>query len=464
MAPSLVALSPQPQHEELASCCAAAAFKSAASPTKNAALPPRPTTASVNPASAAAQARARTQSLPAGDDALALGADSPWMQQAVDRGLFRRFEEVSAEVARLTRIQQMDAFSSEAGDAAEPNPEMAVVQEELRQARRSAERLSASQKQTLQQLESQKERGVWRRYVGLATGASSHQQKKREQLKQALGRQMTEAVQVDAELQRLERRSSSLVDDWRRSSFSSVSGRSLCPQPEEEEDGDDVFADELDLAERLAELEREKQHLLRQLLRTLRLPDALQMHTHVAMYASEAQASESILKQIARCTERYRQALQLLRMALATVVSSQYSGSAREFANGPFALTVEAGQLLEAAAMGIQPEARRRYRSFAPELQRLQLPKFPQVVSDFVRRARTNFDPRSALAQEAARRLPACETTMVLTHKLVVEKLELLERWKRTVEQDQERALAAQRRLETHLQQRLAVLARSVSV
>ncbi|RLN06237.1 hypothetical protein BBJ28_00016172 [Nothophytophthora sp. Chile5] len=457
-------MSPQPQREELASCCAAAFKSASAAPAKAAGLPPRPTTASVNPAASAAQAaRTRTQSLPVGDDALALGSDSPWMQQAVDRGLFRRFEEVSAEVARLTRIQQMDAFSSEAGGAAEPNPEMALVQEELRRARRSAERLNASQKQMLQQLESRKDRGVWRRYVGLATGTSSHQQKKREQLKQALGRQMTEAVQVDAELQRLERRSSSLVDDWRRSSFSSVSGRSLCQQPEEEDDAD-VFDDELDLAERLAELEREKQHLLRQLLRTLRLPDALQMHTHVAMYASEAQACESIRKQIERCTERYRQALQLLRMALATVVSSQYSGSAREFANGPFALTIEAGQLLEAAAMGIQPEARRRYRTFAPELQRLQLPKFPQVVSDFVRRARTNFDPRSALAQEAARRLPACETTMVLTHKLVIEKLELLDRWKQTVELDQERALAAQRRLETHLQQRLAVLARSVSV
>ncbi|RAW33128.1 hypothetical protein PC110_g10534 [Phytophthora cactorum] len=447
-------LSPQPQDDASTSLASGKTPSSPLLAKPALGLPPRPTTASVNPVKAtAAVTRARTQSLPSAGEQL-MGKDSPWMQQAVDRGLFRRFEEVSNEVARLRRIQNMDVFSSEAGDVAEPHPELAQVQTELSRARHRSVRIREDQKHMIQQFEAQQDRGVLKKYLAMATGSAGHQKRKTEEIKKKLGHHMADA---------------------RRSSFSS--SRSYSVQPEGEEDvgmsesrvgeDDDVYfddEDDMDISERLEQLEKEKQRLLGLLLRTLRLSDALQMHTNVAMYASEVQSCESIKKQIDRATGLYHQALQLLRMAMATVVSSQYSGSVKDFANGPFALTVEAGQLMEAAGIGIQPEARRRYRQFAPELQNLRLPKFPQIVSDFVRRARTNFDPRSALAQEAVRRLPACETTMVMTHKIVIEKLELLDRWKRAVEQDQTHAQVSQRRLETYLQQRLAVLARSVSV
>lgn len=466
MPPSLMP-SPQPQGEPSTSLGPSLYVKPALG------SPPRPTTTSGNPSKEVApSARARTQSLPTANEQT-LGRAMPWMQQAVDRGLFRRFEEVSNEIVRLRRIQNLDVPLTETEDAAEPDSELALLQIELKNARRQSVRSREDQKYMIKQLEAQEDRSVLKKYLAIATGSAAHQKRKTDELKKKLGHHMTEAVHADAELQQLERRSNSLVDEWKRRS-SLASSRSVIFQSKHDCKGEqsatcaqheDIYLDsDTDIGQRLEQLEREKQKLLGLLLRTLRLPDVLQRYTNVAMYASEVQSCESIKKQIDRATTLYQQALQLLRMAMATVVSPQYSRTVREFANGPYALTVEATQLMQAAAIGIQPEARRRYRKFASVLHKLRLPKFPQVVSDFVRRARTNFDPRSALAQEAARKLPACETIMVITHKLVIEKLEALNRWKCTVEHDQAYARISQQRLESHLQQRLSVLARSVSV
>ncbi|CEG41941.1 uncharacterized protein PHALS_12253 [Plasmopara halstedii] len=433
MPPSVVP-SLQPQDESPPSLNPSCCIKPSMS------LPPRPTTASVNPfKNAAAITRARTHSFPTVNEQI-LGKSSLWMQKAVDRGIFRRFEEVSNEVDSLRRIQNLDLPSLEAKVVAEVGSELALKQANLGQTRHQSFRIREVRNHINKQFEAQQDRSALKEYLAIATGSAEHQENETDELKEKPGYQSV-CSQSEHENQVEQSVTCAQLGD-------------LCATNDKN----------TDIVDRLEQLEREKQRLLGVLVRTLRLPDALQMHTNVAMYSSEVQSCKSIKKQVDRAAALYYQALQLLRMAMTTVVSSQYSGSVREFANGPYAFTVEAGQLMQAAVIGIQPEARRRYRQFASELQKLRLPKFHQVVSDFVRRAQTNFNPRSALAQEAARRLPACETTMVMTHKLVIEKLELLDRWKLTLELDQAHAQISQRRLETHLQQRLALLARSVSV
>lgn len=376
----------------------------------------------------------------------------------MDRALFRRFDDVSAALARLRRAAALDALSS-----SENNPELAVVRDEVTRLQRSSSLIRASQLELLEEIEKQQDaqRAPLRRYLPpfLARGDA----RKVDELKHALCEQVTESVAVENELARLERLSLSLrpscVSLSRFSSATSEGSADFDAFDESDEEDEDE-----PLATRIQRLEREKEVLLTAIVRTLRLPEVEQLQAHIAMYASEAQASASILQQVERCVALFRHGLQLLRMALATIVSSQYTGSAKEFANGPYALTIEAGQFMLQATHTVQPEAQRRYKDFAKRVMDLRLPKFPAAVGEFARRARTNFDPRNALALEAARRLPASENALVQTHKVAIELLEALDEWKRAVSRDQQRALSAQQALEERLQQRLAVLARSVSV
>lgn len=453
-------------------------------------MPPTPT-------AAASRLRRRTKSLPSDAATIALLAkpasatalssaaglhttatvrkSAPSRPVPVDRALFRRFDDVSGALARLRRVEQMDAFSSSTD-----NPEMAVVRDAVQRLQRSSSRYRASQLELLEEIEKQQEtqRAPLRRYLPPFFVRSDS--RKVDELKHALCEQVTESVAVESELERLERRSDVLADNWRRRASGSASyaidrispssRADSCTSSQngdyfgdyEDEDAEDDEDEPVSL--RISRLEREKEALLTAIVRMLRLPEVEQLQSHIAMYASEAQACTSILAQIDRCVALYRQGLQLLRMALATIVSSQYTGSAKEFANGPYSLTVEAGQLMLQATHVVQPEAQRRYCEHAKRILDLRLPKFPSAVGEFARRARTNFDPRNALALEASRRLPASENALVHTHKVAIEQLEALEAWKRAVARDQQLARSAQQQLEDRLQQRLAVLARSVSV
>lgn len=429
------------------------------------------------PTPTAAATRRRTQSLPtdAVGPAAALRAAAPppadgGPPPSVDRALFRRLEEISAALAQLRRVAQSEHATA--------SPELRVVHAELARLRRSARTVRASQMDVLAALAREEEaaRAPLRKYLSPWLGSESGLRRKHMELKRQLSERAAEAVAVEDELARLERRSDLLADDWRRQSLDGVrpSCGSSLDEPEleydvsESESEDDCthvdMGTSTSVEEHIAHLEREKERVLEALLRALPLPDARRLMAHVATYASEAQACGSIAVQIDRARALYRHALQLLRMALASVVAASYSGSAKEFANGPFALAVEAGQLMEQAAHVVQPEARRRYRRHARDVLELRLPKFPTAVAEFARRARTNFDPRNVLALEAARRLPQAERALVLTHKAAIEKLEALDAWQQTVADDGQRAREAQQQLEDRLQTRLAVLARSLSV
>lgn len=370
--------------------------------------------------------------------------------KVLDRGLFRRFEEVSEELARLARLSsQLEA------PPAGGSPEIEKVRTELKRMQRSSSLVLQSQKE-LQEKIARQERTTLRRFFSL------HRDQKTERLKLKLCEKMAESLEIDAQVEHLERKSDSLLEDWRSSLYSSSLSSLSLSSSAVSIVGVSGSAD-VDLAERRSELEREKQDLLRELLTAVKVPEAAQLQSRIAMCASEVQACESAQKQVEKITGLYRRALQLVRAALAEVVADDYTGSVVDFASGPYAFTVEAGQLMEAACTFVQPESRRRYRELAPELASVQLPKFPQVLADFARRTRAHFDPNSGLSIEAARMLETGENVIVLMHRIALQKLDVLEQWSVAVERDHERAAKEQLRLETRLQQRLAALARSVS-
>ncbi|RLN36826.1 hypothetical protein BBI17_002362 [Phytophthora kernoviae] len=381
----------------------------------------------------------------------------------------------------------------------------AKVKSELRQARKSSAQMIHAQKELLDKMERQ-ERGGLRRVFTLNRAA------KMTKLRAKLSEKLSESVLVDEELQRLERQSTALSatslgtitrsgtavvnvsnvhsgnnnnnfsSNFSSSSFAntgpsgfsmSVTGLSSLDETRDFSGSESsgglmppmrMSSGWEDAQEELLMLEREKEDILNDLFQAVDMPAVLDLHARIASFSSEIKAVASVKKQADRVEEMYRKALHLLRVALAAVVSPNYSGSIREFALNAYPLAVEAGHLIDQACHVIQPEARRKYASFAVDLVHVRPPKFPQPVSDFARRSRTHYDPHSALSIEGMRNLHAAENVLMLLQRLVIQKLEGIEKWQTKLTKDQEAAETAHAQMETRLQEQVAVLARSVSV
>ncbi|TDH73342.1 hypothetical protein CCR75_006397 [Bremia lactucae] len=401
----------------------------------------------------------------------------------LDRRLLHKYEQVNQEIERIVRASQMD-FAG-AGDAAS----VKQVKHELRQAKKSSAQMIHAQKELLDKLEKQ-ERGGFRRVFTINKAA------KMAKLRSKLCEKLSESVVVDEQLLRLERQSTAISatalgtitrngtaivnvsnvhgasgNTFMNSSSTVFSGHTGLEEAQTEFSNSECSGPMLtmrlsagweDAQEELVMLEREKEDILNNLFQTVDMPAALDLHARIASFSSEIKAVASVKKQADRVEELYRKALHLLRVALAAVVSPDYSGSIREFAMNSYPLAVEAGQLIEQACRVIQPEARRKYEAFALQLTHVRPPKFPQPVTDFARRSRTHYDPHSALSIEGMRNLHAAENVLILMQRLVIQKIEGIEKWQRKLMKDQEAAESAYAQMETKLQEQVTVVARSV--
>lgn len=391
----------------------------------------------------------------------------------LDRRLLAQYEQVSQEIERVVRL-------SSSADQSADGAQLVQVRADLRRAKQSSSKMIQSQKDLLDKMERQERGGSVRRMFSVNKAA------KLAKLRAKLSDKLTEAARVDEELERLERQSSMLSrtslamfmnpsmsqplppfqstatrTENPATSFAAVSRLSSSTSSRTSVS---AMLSPADVQEELQQLEREKQDILNNLFQSAHLPDAIDLHARIASYSAEIQAASSVLKQVERVEGMYRKALHLLRAALAAVVAPDYTGSVREFSTESYPLAVEASQLVEQASHVVQPEARRRYSQFAPEIIHARPPKFPQAVSDFARRSRTHFDPHSALAIEGMRHLRAAENVVIVLQRLVIQKLEVIEQWRERVEKDLAASDKAHAQLDARLQEQMAVLARSVSV
>ncbi|KAF1772196.1 hypothetical protein GQ600_20971 [Phytophthora cactorum] len=376
----------------------------------------------------------------------------------LDRRLLHKYEQVNQEIERIVRASQMDQHANQ-------------VKNELRQAKKSSAQMIHAQKELLDKMEKQ-ERGGFRRVftINKAAKMAKLRSKLCEKLSESVLRQST--AMSATTLGTITRNGTAVVNvsnvhgaaggnfaNTGNSVLSmSVAGLSSLDEARDVSGSESsgpvptmrMSSGWEDAQEELLMLEREKEDILNNLFQTVDMPAVLDLHARIASFSSEIKAVASVKKQADRVEEMYRKALHLLRVALAAVVSPNYSGSIVNSLSTPCHV--------------IQPEARRKYEAFASELTHVRPPKFPQPVSDFARRSRTHYDPHSALSIEGMRNLHAAENVLILLQRLVIQKLEGIEKWQAKLTKDQEAAESAHEQMETKLQEQVAVLARSVSV
>ncbi|EQC27155.1 hypothetical protein SDRG_11135 [Saprolegnia diclina VS20] len=334
--------------------------------------------------------------------------------------------------------------------------EWVALSKELEKARKDCIEKRATQAELLAKME-KIENSALRRFFGF------NKEKRMEKLRLKLCKQLSDAEAADNTLHKLERRSMSLTELQIQSLKPRSTGgqlpstsMSLLPVPMDDLD--------VELMERQELLEQEKRDILNNVFNAFVVPDVHRLKAHIAVAASEVKASDAIQKQVEDIYKQYRQAFGLLRAALATIVGNEYSHTMKEFILGPYPLAIEAGRLVESAALQIQPEAKRKYPDFAPLLATLQLPKFPTTLKDLARPGALLTTPDTLNdGGETDRRLKRAENVIVKTQQIVARNLELLEQWRSVLEKDRTLADKTCAALESQLEKKMATLVHSMT-
>nr|CCA24759.1 conserved hypothetical protein [Albugo laibachii Nc14] len=363
------------------------------------------------------------------------------------RSMCQKYDRVSHEIERISCASQ--AFASREQHEAER------VKEELQEAKKESKALIKTQKELVEKIV-RHDKQSFRRFFML------NRDQKVERLKSKLLHKMGASFSVDAEIQRLERRSSSLRD-LRMTTIEN----SLCPID------DSLTCNQLNMTElshcgekedvvlRLETLEREKKELLCSLLECLPVQNSDHLQTQLAICMSEIKACQCTNRQLIRIEELYRDATNKLRSALSDLVAPEYTGTLNEFATRCYPLAIEAGRAMDAASHVVQPESYRRYRKYAPEIANLDTPKFPQAVIDYARRTLIYVNPNAALAVEGMRKLKCAESVLLNMQRIALEKLEVIEAWHDQVYKDWLQAEAILSKLESKSKHRLSLFTRA---